>query len=119
NYSAVYVAFSEGLLEPTLAKVWRQLEYLNMETETGMKRLRQNINTNMHKQASVKDSDGNVKGHMAELKGIIVDNARKLRGRRIDRLIYEESGSNPILNETYVKGEALVRILGKKLGTRI
>src|SRR5690606_23260647 len=67
KYQAVYVAFSEGLLEPTLAKAWDQLEFLNMETEGGMRRLRQNINTQMHKQASVKDSAGHVKGHKSEI----------------------------------------------------
>ena len=119
DYQAVYIAYSENLLEPTLSKVWRQLEYLNMETETAMKRVRQNINTNMWKQASKKDKEGNVTGHMSELKGVIVDHSRKLRGRRIDRLIFEESGSNPILSEVYVKGSALVEIVGKRIGTRI
>lgn len=119
NYQTVYVAFSEGLLEPTIAKAWTQLEYLNMETEGGFRRLRQNINQSFYKQASKKNTSGEVSGHMAEIKGIVVDNARKLRGRRIDRLIYEEAGSNPILKNTYIKGEALVELSGKKIGTRV
>jgi len=119
NYQSIFVAFSEGLLEPTLSKVWAQLEYLNTETETAMKRLRQKIDTNMWKRASLIDRDKNEKGHKSELKGVIVDAARKLRGRRVDRLIYEESGSNPILIETYIKGEALVEINGVKIGTRV
>lgn len=118
NYDAVFVAYSDGLLEPTLSKAWTQLEYLNLETETAMKRIRQKINSNMHKKASKVDRDNNEFGHMSQIRGVIVDNARKLRGRRVDRLLYEESGSNPILTETYVKGQALVEISGKKIGTR-
>lgn len=119
NYNAVYVAYSEGLLEPTIAKAWAQLEYLNSETEGAFRRIRQNINQQWKKQASKKTAGGEVSGHMAEITGIVVDNSRKLRGRRIDRLIYEESGSNPILKETYIKGNALVELLGKKIGTRV
>jgi hypothetical protein len=119
DYQAVYIAFSENLLEPTLSKAWNQMEYLNAETETAFKRLRMKIDTNMHKKASIVDAEKNEKGHKAELKGVIVDNSRKLRGRRIDRLIFEESGSNPILIETYIKGQALVEILGEKIGTRV
>lgn len=119
NYSVVFAAFSEGLVEPTMAKCWSQLEYLNLETEGGFRRLRQVKDTALHKKASVKDSSGQEKGHMAEIKGLAVDNSRKLRGRRIDRLVYEEAGSNPILLETYIKGEALVELNGIKMGTRI
>ena len=97
KYQTVYYSYSEGLLEPTLSKAWDQLEYLNLETETAMKRLRQKLDTNMHKRASMIDRDRNEIGHRSEIKGIVVDNSRKLRGRRIDRLIAEESGSNPIL----------------------
>ena len=119
EYYAVYIAFSDGLLEPTLSKVWDQLEWLNLETETAFLRLRQKKDTNMHKRASMINSDGIEIGHKAELQGIIVDNPRKLRGRRIDRLIFEESGSNPILTETYIKGNALVELGGRKMGTRV
>lgn len=119
NYSAVYIAFSDGLLEPTLSKVWDQLEWLNQETEGAFKRIRQKIDTNMRKRASTVNSEKMESGHMAELQGIVVDNSRKLRGRRIDRLVFEESGSNPILTETYNKGQALVELVGKKIGTRI
>ncbi len=119
NYDSVFIAYSEGLLEPTLSKAWNQMEYLNSESETAFKRLRMKIDTNMHKKASMVDAEKNEKGHKSQVRGIIVDNARKLRGRRIDRLIFEESGSNPILVETYIKGQALVEILGEKIGTRI
>lgn len=84
-----------------------------------MRKLRQNINTTTHKVASYKDAEGNVKGTQSEIKGITVDNSRKLRGRRIDRLFFEEAGSNPELESTYIKGEALVAIEGVKMGTRI
>jgi len=34
-------------------------------------------------------------------------------------LIFEEAGSNPILKETYIKGNALVEVGGNKIGTRL
>lgn len=119
NYESVFVAYSEGLLEPTLSKCWTQLEHLNRETEGAFRRLRQNKDSFMVKEASLKTASGEVYGHRASIRGVVVDDPRKLRGRRVDRLIYEESGSNPILQDTYIKGEALVEILGTKLGTRV
>lgn len=119
KYQSILVAFSENLLEPTTSKAWTQLEYLNAETEGGMHKLRQNIDQSFHKQASYKDITGQKKGFFSEIKGIVVDDPRKLRGRRIDRLIYEEAGSNPKLIDTYVKGNALVEINGNKIGTRV
>jgi len=119
KYKVFYVAFSDGLLTPTLSKCWDQLEYLNQETETAFSRLRQVKDTTMWKKASYLDSQKNEKGFLSEIMGVVADNSRKLRGSRVDRLIYEESGSNPILTETYVKGQALVDLLGRKIGTRI
>lgn len=72
----------------------------------------------MERRASKVDKEGNEFGHMATIEGITVDNPRKLRGGRVERLFYEEAGSNPILKTTYNQSEALVEILGKRLGTR-
>lgn len=74
--------------------------------------------SDMEKRASKIDREGNEFGHMATIEGVTVDNPRKLRGGRVERLFYEESGSNPILVTTWNQSEALVEILGKRLGTR-
>jgi hypothetical protein len=55
---------------------------------------------------------------MALLEGIVSDKPRKLRGRRVERLIFEESGSFGDLIETYIQAEALVVPGGIRMGTR-
>ena len=55
---------------------------------------------------------------MSDIEGFVVDAPRKLRGDRVDRLFFEESGSNPMLIKTYLQSTALVEILGNKFGTR-
>ena len=72
-------------------------------------------NTDMERRASMMDKESNEFGHMATIQGVTVDNPRKLRGGRVERLFMEESGSNPILITTYNQAEALVKILGKKI----
>lgn len=94
----VYAAFAEKYVNDVLRKCWEQLEYLNADTEGGMRHLRQKYNSDMHKRAS------------------LLNRARE--GDRVDRLFFEESGSNPILVKTYLQSTALVEILGNKFGTR-
>lgn len=55
----------------------------------------------------------------SEIFGKIVTNPRKLRGVRLDMLLFEESGSFPKLVTTYNQSEALVSLLGRKIGTRV
>lgn len=120
GYKSMYTAYSEGYLlgDGVLAKVWNNLEYLNQETETGMLRLRGKIDTIFHKRASKVDDQKNESGHMSEILGKTVDNPRKLRGGRYDRIFYEEFGSDAISVTKWNQSEALVKILGKKIGTR-
>lgn len=94
------------------------MEFLNTQTNGGFKRVRMGKSTNRLRKASVIDKDKNETGHLAIVQGLTVDNPRKLRGDRIDRLFFEESGSNPCLITTYNQAEALVGIMGKKFGTR-
>lgn len=116
----VYTAFAGLQLDPTLRKVWYQLDNLNANSEGGMRHVRQKYNDSYHKKASkvnkqreeLPDSWG------SDIQGIITDNSRKLRGDRIDLLFFEEAGSNPILKETYIKGRALIEVMGRRIGTR-
>ncbi len=79
-----------------------------------------NINTKEHKRASKKNRDLTEYGHMAEIEGIIANDPDKLRGDRVQKLIYEEAGADPILVKKWVKGEALITVLGgKRVGMRI
>jgi len=52
RYVSVYTAFYEDYLLGTggvVTKCWDNLEFLNTETEGGMRRLRQSVNTNNRK----------------------------------------------------------------------
>jgi len=53
------------------------------------------------------------------IEAIVADNDRKIRGDRVDLLIYEEAGSNPVLRPSYIKGNALVEIGGNRFGIRM
>jgi hypothetical protein len=78
------------------------------------------INTKTHKRASKKNKDLSEAGHMSEIEGMIVDEPDKLRGDRVQTLIYEEAGADLNLIKKWVKGEALITVLGgKRVGRRI
>ena len=120
NFRSVVSTFSERHLNPTLSKIWLQMDWLNDNTESAFRRVRMNINTKTHKRASKKDKDGSESGHRSEVEGLICDDPDKLRGDRTQILVYEEAGADPILMKKWVKGEALITVLGgKRVGRRI
>ena len=120
NYRVLASAFSEKHLKPLLSKIWPQLDWLNLETEGAFKRLRMVTNTNMHKKASIKMRDGGETGHMSEIEGVVADSPEKIRGDRVERLLFEEAGSDKVLKKKYLQGEALITVLGgQRVGTRI
>lgn len=120
NFRTVISAFSAGHLGPTLAKIWLQLDWLNDNTEGAFRRVRMNINTKTHKRASKKSKDGAESGHMSEVEGLVCDDPDKLRGDRTQLLVYEEAGADGILVKKWVKGEALITVLGgKRVGRRL
>lgn len=120
NTHSVYTAFAANQLDPTLRKVWFQLDNLNANTENGMRHLRQKYNDAYHKKASKinKQREELPTSWGSDIQGIICDNPRKLRGDRIDLLFFEEAGSNPVLKKTYIQGRALVEVMGRRVGTR-
>ena len=120
NFRILITAFALKQLTPTLDKAWFQLDWLNENTELAFRRVRMNINTQMKKRASKKDKDLREHGHRSEIEGIVVDDVDKLRGDRTQRLIYEEAGSDQLLIKKWIKGEALITVLGgKRVGYRI
>ena len=120
-YNAVYLAAYEPYLtgKGIIQKCWTQLDWLNQNTEDGMRRVRIAVNQGLHKRASKLNKDNEEYGHMSQISGQVVDKSDKLRGDRTDRLIFEESGSNPVLLDTYGVSEALVIPNGQRVGTRI
>lgn len=122
GYAALYVAYADSFLEPPkgiLGKCWKQLDWLNLNTNGGMRRVRMGPDSIYQKQAALKDRNGELHGHMAIISGQIVDKPDKLRGDRVDRLFYEESGSNKFLSDSWIVGEALVIINGRRHGIRV
>ncbi len=98
-FRVVASAFSERHLKPLLSKIWMQLSYLNAETDGAFRRVTMMINTGLHKRASKKNKDGTEASdsHGSEIEGIIADSPEKIRGDRTERLLYEEAGSDKIL----------------------
>lgn len=121
NYRVVASAFSERHLKPLLTKAWSQLSWLSAETETAFRRVCMVVNTNMHKRASKKNKDGTEAhdSHMSEVEGVIADDTEKIRGDRTERLLFEEAGSDKLFKKKWIQGEALVNVMGQKVGTRI
>lgn len=117
----MYAAYAESYLlgDGVLQKVWNTLEFLNQETEGGLRRLRLGKNTELHKKAATKNKQNEESGHLSEIIGQVVDNPRKLRGVRLDRLFFEEAGSFKDLGRAWTQAMALVEINGVKFGTRI
>ena len=56
---------------------------------------------------------------MSEINSIVADNPNKIRGHRVDRLVYEEAGSNKQLIKSWIQGAALTQLGGIHFGTRI
>lgn len=116
---ALYTAFTENFLTKILEKCWTQLDWLNTGTEFGFKHLRQAVNTQTQKKASIKDKEGNESGFGSMISGIVADKASKVRGDRAELLIYEEAGSDPILQKKWIQGDALIIVGGTRIGMKI
>ena len=119
KFRSVYTAANEGYVDAVLDKCWYQLNWLNNNTDGGMKRVRQKVDNIKHKRASKVDKSGVESGRFAEIEGIIADNPRKVRGDRCDRLIFEEAGSNPTMLTSWTQGTALVEIGGVRRGIKL
>ena len=92
---------------------------MNLHTDGGMKRSRQKIDNIKQKRASLLNKEGVEYGSMSEIEGIVADDPNKIRGDRVERLIYEEAGSQPKLIKAWIQGNALVEIGGEKIGIRL
>lgn len=114
----VVTAFLEKYVKDTLSKVWQEFDFLDSCTEGALGLHKQKTNTLMKKVASTVDQDGVEAGKKSIVEGITADTPDKLRGGRTENIYFEESGNNPCLISTYERGEALVRILGRRVGNR-
>ena len=106
-------------VDDTLDKCWKGLDFLDDETQDGLRKLRQAHNTATWKRASSINTDKVESGWMSEIVGITADKPNKIRGDRTDLLIYEESGSWPNWKKAFIQGDALVNIQGQKFGIKL
>ena len=68
-----------------------------MNTSGGLRHARQKVNNNDTKRASKVSRDNTEWGWMSEINTIIANDPKKVRGTRVDRLVFEEAGNNPLL----------------------
>ena len=115
---AMYTASADAYLTKTLEKCWKQLDFLNTETEGGFKHLRQAINQATQKKASKKDSEGNESGFGSMITGIVADNANKVRGDRTELIVFEEAGSDKNLIKKWIQADALIIVGGNRIGLK-
>lgn len=120
EFHTMYVASYEPYLtgKGIIQKCWTQLDWLNINTNGAMRRVR-SVNQSLHKKSGVIDKQGIESGHASQISGQVVDKADKLRGDRTERLVFEEFGSNPVGMDSYAVAEALVIINGIRVGIRI
>ena len=118
GYVVLYTAAKSNFLDTLLRKCWTQLDNLNDNTEDGMRKTRQVKNNIRHKRASILNRAGEERGWMSDISGIVADKPENVRGDRVDRLFFEEAGSDRVLETKYIQCEPLVELLGDKIGTR-
>lgn len=119
GYNVMITSAAETKLAPLRRKCWKQLDWLNANTQGGMRHVRQVVNNNDSKRASKLTKDGIEFGWMSQITSIVADTSDKVRGDRLDRLIFEESGSNKNLVDSWIKADALVSLGGIHFGSRI
>ena len=119
NSICLLTAFDDNYVKKTLDKINAGITFTDDNTDGGMLKLRQVINTATKKRAShykVVNGQKIETGFMSQIEGIVVDKDRKMRGDRVGFLFLEESGSNPILERSFIKAEELVTVGGNKIG---
>ena len=119
NSICLLTAFDGNYVTKTLDKIWNGISFTDDNTDGGMLKLRQVVNTATKKRSTyykVVNGQKIETGFGSQIEGIIVDKDRKMRGDRVSMLFLEESGSNPILETSFIKAEELVTVGGNKIG---
>lgn len=122
NSFNLITAHSSDHLNKTLEKVWRAMSFINDYTDGGFFKLRQVIDKADQKRASYYKLINGQKvetGWMSQITGIIADKPSKIRGDRVDLLVYEEAGSWEGLTKAFIQSNALVGQPGSQWGYRI
>lgn len=122
NSNCVISAYLQSYVDDTMDKVTVGLDFLNESTDGGFFKARQVENNSTTRKASyykIIDGQKVEVGFKSKISGKVADNSRKVRGDRTNVLVQEEAGSNPILEESVIKGEELVRPGGNRIGVQV
>lgn len=113
GYVSMLTAPDKPKLDNTKNKCWLQLNWLDTNTNGGMRHVRMKINNDDRKRASKVNSENIEYGWMSEIQTVIADTADKIRGSRVDRLVFEEcfgEGTKVIMSDYSRKNIEDVRI---------
>lgn len=119
NSICLLTAYDGNYVTKTLDKIWNGITFTDDNTDGGMLKLRQVVNTATKKRAThykVVNGQKIEIGFGSQIEGIIVEKDRKMRGDRVSFLFLEEAGSNPILETSFIKAEELCTVGGNKIG---
>ena len=114
--------YDKGKLERTLSKDWNALKFLDTHTDGGMFKLRQLSDTALVKKSGhyINNRGGKIpSGWQSMIEGVIADDPQKIRGDRVDTLIFDEAGSWPDFRKAFIQAEALVNINGDRFGIKM
>ena len=114
--------YDKGKLDRTLSKDWNALKFLDSNTDGGMFKLRQLSDTALLKKSGhFKNIQGGKvpAGWQSVIQGVVADDPQKIRGDRVDVLIYDEAGSWKDFTKAFIQGEALVNINGDRFGIKV
>jgi hypothetical protein len=114
----IYCAMDDALYsnDGILTKCWDKLNYLNSETEDGLKQLTQGSKTTHRKRASFFD-DKIEKGLKSEIIGNVISKPANARGPRAMFIGFEEAGSFPMLKDCIAVARPSVEQGGYVFGT--
>lgn len=119
NSFNLITAHSSDHLDKTLEKVWRAISFINDYTDGGFTKLSQVVNSAYKRRASRYETIGGVKietGWMSQITGIVADKPSKIRGDRVDLLVYEESGCHVAGTEVLMYDGSFKKVEDIELG---
>lgn len=114
--------YDKGKLDRTLSKDWNALKFLDTHTDGGMFKLRQLSDTALVKKSGhyINDRGGKIPaGWQSMIEGVVADDPQKIRGDRVDTLIFDEFGSWKDSLTAFIQAEALVAINGVRFGIKL
>lgn len=115
---SLYTANKDKFVTDVFAKTTAYLDHLSNNTNGGFRRLRY-INKDTKIQAGTKGKNGqNVGKYSATVDSLLVVKPSNIRGDRTARFFMEEAGSYACLIDAYIVADALVNVMGNKIGTR-